>query len=633
MTKRALLIRSGYREREPDCGHNSIAFMRALLGHHGFVEIAVCEGDDATRDGIVEHFEHMIAATANAAEIARDPAVVVYYTGHCDVIRNSQFTPNGALPRVIQHLCPTDFAASDATRFLGITSLELSHLLARLSSHTRNVTAIWDTCFSAQLGGGDVYRRRDVMRSVHPKLGYDTFAAHFAMVHAKYPSAGAASATINPDLVRIAASDRYHGSWGMPLPEPEVLTELGITGVDLRRQVGGLTRALAEILVPLRDRRVSWNQLVPALRACVYSQRPEIEGPTARVPFSIEVVEGVGVPISVTGDRATLDAGRVLGVAVGDVYVVVTRLDDRDVLARITVDTVSAHDSEGRIAWRTAARSVPAGCVAIAIERAQTRYAVRVVAPPALRPVVAAEIAASPRLRVADDDEPDTVAELRVDHRALVLGDDTGPLFPPAPYPSALASARRDLENFAAERRLHTLVGDLDLAGLAIELGSVDPRGFTAAADHGAAFSVHDRVAIRIENRNPGLRYVHGFNIGLRRQIRLVHAETSGIALAPGASTLLGETLDSGALVGFPLSWPVGLPRDRPRAEAFMIVVTNYPVDLRALETTEHLPDAIARGGGITRSGTHPDARPDPIRFPPSQFAIVWRTFSVVPID
>src|SRR5579871_2374680 len=105
MTRRALVVRSGFDPRPEDPGPNNVACMRALLGRYQFTDVTVCEGDDATRDGIRAAFARLTTKTEP------DDAVVVYYTGHGFLISNPDFTPSGDLPRLIQLICPTDYGA------------------------------------------------------------------------------------------------------------------------------------------------------------------------------------------------------------------------------------------------------------------------------------------------------------------------------------------------------------------------------------------------------------------------------------------------------------------------------------------------------------------------------------------
>lgn len=650
MMKRALILRSGFDPRPDDPGPNNVAYIRALLHHHHF-QITMCDGAAATRDGILAAFARLIDDTQ-----AND-AVVVYYTGHGFLITNPGFKPGGDLPRLIQLICPTDYGASNGAQFRGITSLELSRQLAALSARTRNITAIWDCCFSAQLGGGGagagVAFHAAVKRSVWPQLNYDAIVDNFKQAQTDDPTG-----TDTSHVVRVAAAGRKDLSYSVAMPPRAELAALGIDAANPDGRVGALTRTLVELLLAVRARPVTWRQLLPALRARLYVQHPEIEGPTKRVPFSLDIVDSIGVPVTVRNNRATLAAGALLGVAVGDVYTAVpataVRPCDRDTLARLTVEKVNAGDSLARIEWRTPRHELPPDSVAIAVERELARFAVRVAAPRELEAAIGARIAASPLLRVAAAGDPE-VARLRVEGGMLVLSDEIGPLAPPAPYPDGLAAALRDAENLATEYRLRTLSGGLDLCTLDLELGIAGHHEFTRVSEHGAAFAPGERAALRLTNRGDERRYVHVFDIGLRHRISLLSQETNGIALDAGASTVLGERLDSGRLAGFPLAWPRGLPTDRPRTESFMIVVTDAPADLRVLESEDGARDD--RRHGPVRSAPSPvqalfaglrgrtpptavtrSAAPSPTRSVTAastagQFAIAWRTFSVVPLS
>ncbi|HET9619849.1 MAG TPA: hypothetical protein VFP84_00685, partial [Kofleriaceae bacterium] len=345
----------------------------------------------------------------------------------------------------------------------------------------------------------------------------------------------------------------------------------------------------------------------------------------------------VGVPIAAIDDRARLAAGHLLGVAVGDRFAVAAA--DAP-LAELTVDRVTATESEAHVAWRSPARAWPPGSVAIALERPRERFAVRVIAPATLRPALVAQLIALPWLRVATDDDPEVIAELRVAHGAIVVSDARGPLFPPAPFPASLGEAVRDLENLATERRLHHLRGALDAASLTVELGVVARDGFASAAAHGTAFAPGDRLALRLVNRGAERRFCNVFDIGLRRRIKRLTAETNGLGLAPGATAVVGESPDTGRLLGLELRWPPHLPRDAPRPESFLVVVTDAPADLRVLESAEHLaspPAVVTRGAPspiqavFARAAGHTQRGEPPSTLAHTRFAMIWRDFAVLP--
>ena len=73
-TRRAVLVGS---ETYGLAGCNAdVALMAEVLGRRGFSDVEVRTGKDASRAGILDGLERLVAA------IAADDAVVVYYSGH-----------------------------------------------------------------------------------------------------------------------------------------------------------------------------------------------------------------------------------------------------------------------------------------------------------------------------------------------------------------------------------------------------------------------------------------------------------------------------------------------------------------------------------------------------------------------
>ena len=108
MAKRALILHPAY---ESLAGFsNSAACLGHVLQSRGF-ELELCEGPHATRAGILQAYDKLIAYARP------EDAIVIYYVGHGGITTNQMYTPDADLPRYIQHICPTDFGQTtdDAT--------------------------------------------------------------------------------------------------------------------------------------------------------------------------------------------------------------------------------------------------------------------------------------------------------------------------------------------------------------------------------------------------------------------------------------------------------------------------------------------------------------------------------------
>ncbi|MEO7733453.1 MAG: caspase family protein, partial [Kofleriaceae bacterium] len=470
MRKRSLIVRPDY---QPLSGfENGAACIAQLVQARGF-EIDWCQDANATRDGILAALRRLIDDSRD------DDAVAIYYVGHGGITSNRNYTPDDTLPRYIQHICPTDFGQTSDDDFRGISTFELSLQLAALTRKTTNVTVILECCYAAQLVRGD---EPASMQRIKPKLTRVGLTRHLQELRARSNGLSALDVMGNPFAVRIAASGQTDSAYQLPLPPGDVLRTIG---VDLPAEgwIGGMTLRLAQILAETRDAQVSWRAISSELHARLVVQRPEIEGPVSRLPFSLATVEAGAYPVHLEHGVATLEAGRMLGVSTGDVYGVVpagtTRLDPTHPVPEVTIGDVSAMRSwSRRISWPGTARTLPASAVALPKSLELERYAVRVVADePAVRSTLEAALQRSKRVRLATSRDTSVLADLRIQAGALVLFDEQGPLFPPAAYPARVADAVKDLENLATERRLRSMSGDeglipTDVAVQILVLGS-----------------------------------------------------------------------------------------------------------------------------------------------------------------
>jgi len=629
MTRRALIIQSDY---DPLAGfRNSAACIGQVLRSRGF-EIERCEGPGATRAGILKAYDELIARAST------EDAIVIYYTGHGGLTTNQTYTPDTDLPRYIQNICPTDYGSTTDDDFRGVSSFELSLQLAALTRKTKNVTVILECCFSAQLAreGAPAGAAR-----VWPKLTRVVLTKHLQALRERARAFDKLALTGNPDAVRIAAAGQTESAHQVMLPSAGELRSIGLD-LPEGEWIGGMTLRLAEILAQIGTAPVSWRSIAAELRARLFIQRPEIEGPIARMPFSLATVEATTFPVRSERGTAIVAAGRLHGVSVGDVYGVMpagsARIDPAQLIEQLTIDEVLPTQSRARRITRHDAIELPVNAVAIAMSLAFERLAVRVVADDATRPVIEAALGSSGRVRAATPRDRDVLAELRVHGSELELHDAQGPLFAPARYPDRLRDAIADLENLATERRLRALSEDEGVApaDVSVELLLIGHGGSRTLADHGEALGLGDRIALRLVNRGTKPVFANVFNIGLRRRIALLSAyAASGIKLPPSMPVYVGDT-PAGQLVGLDLGWPHGLPRDQPRLDTLMVVITPEPADLSVLVSGEHLGhpkaittpleallDQLATGRPRSFDAGHGAAA----------FAICWRDYRLFPLD
>jgi caspase domain-containing protein len=619
MTRYALVIGSqieGLTGADNDAGR-----MRDTLRARGF-EVDLRTGDAATRDGILEGYNALIASAAPA------DAAVIYYSGHGLYSANSD--PEDEL-RIVQSIAPTDLRAGSDADFRGITAWELAIKLAQLTAKTRNVTVILDCCHAAQMTRDGAARDLVPRALPHPiRMG---FREHLTALARAYGSVRL-DPVGNPDAVRVMACGQTESAFEHTNPAG--------------KRAGIFTEALLEILAGLGDTPISWAAIGDAIRARVMRrfvlQRPDVEGPSERQVFSLVIDPRSGlVPVTHArrpGDPFQIHAGWITGASAGDRYRVMPLGSDGHDAARaiatlrITgvgpVTSVAALES-----WCPGHTALPDDAVAVPIEIHAPTHAIAVIAPDAERAVIARALAETWTLRIAAPDDPDghaqdgagdapPLAVLRLAGTRLTIEDAAGPLFPSTRYPDDLAAAVHNLANLGVAQRIRALVGEHGLPEATVEIawGVVSAGAPRAMPDHGASLGLGDRIYLRVRNTGLHRRYVHILNIGVRGKVALLTRprDPAGITLDEAAQVTLGD--HHGQLAGLALAWPPGLSRDSaPRTDELFVFVTSQPIHLRDLETQDHptrgaaltgsaLRDLLGqRPAGASRSAAPPAAR------------------------
>ncbi len=244
---------------------NDIATMSAVLARRGF-SIVVCEGPNATRAGLLDHFRRLIH------DSRQTDAVVVYYSGH-----GGQALAPPALTREarqssprLQFIVPTDYEEPAWSDFRGVTAPELSVLLARLTAVTRNVSVVLDTCHAAHMSRGDERQIKALRRPA-----YVDVAEHLDRLRRQGFDTSARHVLGNQEAVRLVACGRDESAY-------EYTNDAG-------RRIGMLTESIALALTEVGDQPVTWAALTERVRSRVMAlardQRPEAEGPSLRLLF------------------------------------------------------------------------------------------------------------------------------------------------------------------------------------------------------------------------------------------------------------------------------------------------------------------------------------------------------------
>jgi len=574
MSSRALLIGSAYEglggvEKDLDA-------MEKALGPRGFT-VERCAGPDATRAGILSAYTRLIDETGPG------DAVVVYYSGHGGWAAAPDPATPGPEPWDLQYIVPTDYdpAAQD---FRGITSVELSVLLARLTAKTDNVTVVLDCCHAAHMSRDDEHGLR--LKAVQKRTDYQVLHDHIERLRASGDlDTGLISATGNDHAVRIVAC----------APDQSAFEYEGIDG----EQTGMLTESLTIALTEVGAQQVSWMTLMDWVRRRVLAlssyQRPEVEGPARRILFETAEDDLLTAPTvtDLGGGRVKIECAALLGVREGDTFELLPPqgpgTSGEGPVGTLTITGLDAFSASGAVKFSASWTTIPLGTRARRLTAAAP--ALPVLLPEGDQRAAAAleAVQGSPLLRVAQADEP-WEAEVRVgEDGALTVADRGGPLGAARPSDSAAPGGiRRDLEALARISALRAMVKDPQWAlnaQVTIEWGTVhegERRPQNAPSD---TVHVGDSVYVSVRNDSKADVYVSMIDIGVGGRISvLTRATPVGNRLASGQEYVFGFNGYTGQLTGAPLQWPAGLDPAWARKETVLVLVSSAPQDVTALE-------------------------------------------------
>ena len=506
-----------------------------------------------------------------------------------------------------QFIVPFDLAESETDDFRGITSEELTLYQRRLTEAFRtlgavpNVTTILDCCHSGYMARNVESRQKSV------DVEHDVFgrgAKSFRMLGIREHlqklgrEAELGGIVTNPDAVRLIACQPEESAYELPSSRGG--------------RHGALTDALATVLDGLGSAPISWaivGDLVRRrVRALQPEQRPDVEGPAERVLFSPESAPASDA-LAVTTIRgvATIEAGELLGLAVGD------ELDIVSVGSGQSVGTAAVKELvEGAAVLKLTGRAATAVAdgTAIAVPRCVSvpKLLVHVGDIGSRSAALRKDITASTRLGVTED-----LAEAiaGVGHGAsdgsLALLDATGGRWRTTDFTDDAAGRHElvdALQAIAVGHRLLDLASGRDASALgpvvAIDFGRVDAavvagaRARTPLAQHGARLRAGDRVHLAVRNTGDEPLFAWVFDVGVSgRSSVLSKAARSGYAL--GAAGAEDDTFELWGPDGEVLFWPRDVPTDADppeRPETFVVLVADRRADLSSLSP----PAGVARG-------------------------------------
>ncbi|GAA1738384.1 hypothetical protein GCM10009681_06420 [Luedemannella helvata] len=607
---------------------NDVDAMDGALSQWGF-EVARCEGDQASRAGILDAYEGLIA------DAGADDAVFVYYSGHGGYCRPPDYE-RAIWPRAaLQFIVPSDYAASTEGDFRGITSIELSVLLGRLTQKTRNVTVTLDCCHAALMSRDSNLRVRAQTRPA----SYEMVADHLESLRARGARFDRWSPTGNQNAVRVVAC----------APDQAAYEYANRDGV----QMGILTESLTMALAEARALPVTWSTVVEQVRDRVLlfvpTQRPEAEGPSRRLLFDTVEADPIGTLPAVSGadGRVCLKGGPLLGVRVGDEFTIMpadsvepqetTRIGD------VTIDRVDALAAYGplRPSRNVRSASVPLGARAHPTRLSAPSLAVRIPVAGAGVAELRQAIVQSTHVRLAETGEPCPI-EVRADPAGLIIVDAVGPLTTPEqPDAAGISSVLTNLRRLAQAELMRRLSDDPQhalAAPVTIEFGVVNNGEFEPLEQSGAIVSTGQRICLRVRNEGTETVYLSVLDVGVAGRISLLtNAAPSGVRLDAGKMYVFGGNDFTGVLQGAELTWPEGLDRSQPRPETIQIVLMSAPHELWFVQN-----DGVRSAGptryrstlenvvGQIRTGGYRDLTGEPR--PSVRYAVHTVDFTLLPV-
>lgn len=566
MTRRALLV--GAQTYGLNGPEDDVAAMKAGLARHGFTDVRPCVGSAATRDGIVGAYEQLIADTE-----AGD-TVLFYYSGHGSYVVPAPGEVAAVAANNRQFIVPTDFVEPVGGDFRGITGVELSVLLERLTARTRNAVVVLDCCHSALMSrtlGSQVPRQLpratmlDLMLHLRRRLGQGV------PVDLTDPLG-------NPYAVRLVACATREVAYEQP-----------------RWDGGGgwyglFTDAFLRALDESVAAPVSWSRLVDRIRRLVLPeqphQRPEIEGPAERLLFTEEPDDSAGaLPAVQRGARVRLPGAALLGVQEGDRFSIMAGgaagPGADGCVATVEVDHCDPEAAGGVLVFAGSAAALPAGARAFRTRAVAPRVAVLV--PAMLRDAVGGCTFARPA--EAGEQPPFRVVE--APDGGWVLADRFGPLHYAGAEPGDLRGLVLAVEAAARATVLREVRAEsgwtADLP-VDVEWGLVRSGERHPLPLSGAEVRPGDPIYLEVRNRGGEDLYVSLLDVGVSYGItHITRRAGSGDRFEPGASYLFGRDRATHRLTGRRLSWPTGLDPVASRPETVLAFITTGPYDLTSL--------------------------------------------------
>lgn len=548
------------------CGpERDLELMEDILQPRNFKTVSL-KGPGASRAGILEAFEKLIRDSKSG------DSALVHYSGHGCLIRNPIPRADPRTTPYQQFLIPTDFNVSSEHDFRGLLDVELSILLERLTEKTRNVVLILDCCHAAGLGRPSMWPRAlvDPLESGLPQ--------HLAALRCREQDQRRFAGG-NPNVVRLSAAGTNQEACEYDSPD--------------HGRVGLLTESLYLAFQQVGNTPISWQTLGKWVRERVLlinmHQRPELEGPARRLLFDLKEGNQVGtLELFYDQKKPFLRGGRLHGLKAGDSYgltpLYAEHYDPATGLGEARVCRVHGGVAEVRLTMPGA----PPGARAFPLRLSFPEQHVHIKGDPP--EALLQGMAASGFLKRGHSRNGNPLmATICISRQTMQLRDDTGlSIGPPSQNPQPIL---KNLEILARARALSTLTSGADAAALppdayCLHWGQIIDRQVKHLPESGSNLHLGDKIYAYVKNTGVQPLFISMFNLGLDRSIALMsHRSRSGIEVVSGDDLWLGFDPYTG-VCDWRLTWPKHLSKEQPRSESLVVVISDKPQDLSALETS-----------------------------------------------
>jgi hypothetical protein len=601
MSRRAVLISSATLGLS-GCD-NDIDSIAEELKARSFDEIEVLCGPTATRSGILTKLDQLIQETDSG------DTVTIAYSGHGGRVPHPAWEARQGSHQdpFLQFIVPTDIEESTEADFRGILSLELSRIQERLTERTENVTTILDCCHSAWMS-------RDAQ--LIPKAVTLPFSPQSVATRLASLGVEAEGADSNPDAVRLVACQPDQSAFERDSPAG--------------RRSGVFTDMLVGVLRSTRDGPVNWDAVLEMVArrvaAEVPQQRPDLEGPGTRLPFSMTSPEREGLRVVSDGTGTWIDSAELLGIVVDDVFGLADSAGAE--FATATVDRIAG----GRAFLRVEPDGlpVPEGARARIRQVSLPRLGVHVRSDVERSRELSQFLEASPFLQLTSNSE----LEVQRDKVGLALVETASSdlvvdgLENSDPGWRNLRSRAEDRARSDRLRSLASPTGAQRLeAPVRLRMTAYRDDQELEPTAGGWHLRVGDRIQVDASNMGPRPVWVWLFDIGIDDVVSLL-TQHSGLRLEPVGQPGSRLTI-FGRRGPLPLLWGNAAP-DRPRLEVLLGIFAERQQDLSPLATRDlEQPTALQQLLASADTGTRNLAAEEPSAG--ASYRIERMTFELAP--